>query len=291
MPITTQVTFSLFDALNNPVVGATLAFKPYVPEQQYLATIDGEILSGSPIEAVTGSGGTGSVTLIASSQFQSQTGPVPYVVTISMPNGDTRILQNFVLDDIMLITVPDSGPVTLASLILAVGGSGGAPQGYVQSVNGFTGVVVLDTDDIPEGVTNLYYSNGLVAVYISTIAGHPNGLATLDGTGKVPVSELPSFPSTYSYVTINASMSPYTMPPNIDLVFVDTSSGPVTVLLSPSSFLRPITFKDYKQSFRTHNLILNPQGGTVDGVSGNVQVIGTDTSIELMSDGTNYFIL
>jgi len=34
-----------------------------------------------------------------------------------------------------------------------------ASQGNVQSVNGETGAVVLDTDDIDEGVANLYYTN------------------------------------------------------------------------------------------------------------------------------------
>ena len=34
-----------------------------------------------------------------------------------------------------------------------------ASQGNVQSVNGETGEVVLDTDDIGEGVTNLYYTD------------------------------------------------------------------------------------------------------------------------------------
>jgi hypothetical protein len=35
-------------------------------------------------------------------------------------------------------------------------------SGAVQSVNGLAGIVVLDTDDIPQGTTNLYYSNALV---------------------------------------------------------------------------------------------------------------------------------
>ena len=34
-----------------------------------------------------------------------------------------------------------------------------ASQGNVQSVNGETGAVVLDTDDISEGVTNVYYTD------------------------------------------------------------------------------------------------------------------------------------
>ncbi len=46
---------------------------------------------------------------------------------------------------------------------LAGGGGGG-----VTSVNGMTGVVLLDTDDIPEGSTNLYYTNARVDAELLT---------------------------------------------------------------------------------------------------------------------------
>ena len=41
-------------------------------------------------------------------------------------------------------------------------------QGNVQSVNGETGVVVLDTDNIGEGVTNLYYTDGRFDTRLAT---------------------------------------------------------------------------------------------------------------------------
>ena len=44
---------------------------------------------------------------------------------------------------------------------ITITGSGGG--GAVDSVNGQTGVVVLDTDDIAEGLTNLYFTNGRAA--------------------------------------------------------------------------------------------------------------------------------
>lgn len=40
----------------------------------------------------------------------------------------------------------------------AIGGGGGGSSGAVDSVNGQTGAVVLDTDDVSEGSTNLYYT-------------------------------------------------------------------------------------------------------------------------------------
>lgn len=42
--------------------------------------------------------------------------------------------------------------------------------GAVDSVNGETGVVVLDTDDIGEGLTNLYYTEGRVSANASVVA-------------------------------------------------------------------------------------------------------------------------
>jgi hypothetical protein len=52
---------------------------------------------------------------------------------------------------------------------IVASGAGGA----VDSVNGATGVVVLDTDDIDEGVTNLYFTNGRAsaAAPVQTVDG------------------------------------------------------------------------------------------------------------------------
>jgi hypothetical protein len=43
----------------------------------------------------------------------------------------------------------------------------GGGSGAVDSVNGQTGVVILDTDDIPEGVTNLYYTDAQARAALS----------------------------------------------------------------------------------------------------------------------------
>ena len=49
--------------------------------------------------------------------------------------------------------------------------SGGGGSGAVDSVNGQTGVVVLDTDDISEGTTNLYYTNARAQAAITAGTG------------------------------------------------------------------------------------------------------------------------
>ena len=53
----------------------------------------------------------------------------------------------------------------------------------VDSVNGQTGVVVLDTDDIAEGSSNLYFTNGRAAAAISLSSNDQNMLAYNSGTG------------------------------------------------------------------------------------------------------------
>ena len=52
--------------------------------------------------------------------------------------------------------------------------------GQVASVNGQTGVVVLDTDDINQGTTNLYYSDALVDAYLQS--GNITDIAFVDTT-------------------------------------------------------------------------------------------------------------
>jgi len=61
-----------------------------------------------------------------------------------------------------------------------------AGGGAVDSVNGFTGIVVLDTDDINEGVTNFYYTDARVAANAAVVlntAKVTNATHTGDVTG------------------------------------------------------------------------------------------------------------
>lgn len=49
---------------------------------------------------------------------------------------------------------------------------------------------VGNTDSLPEGSTNLYFSDARADARIAAQKGSANGLATLDGSGKVPASQL-----------------------------------------------------------------------------------------------------
>ena len=58
-----------------------------------------------------------------------------------------------------------------------------------QTVN----IDIPDSDAVVEGTTNLYYTDTRVQAYLATILGLANGIATLDGSGQVPASQLPSY--------------------------------------------------------------------------------------------------
>jgi hypothetical protein len=60
-----------------------------------------------------------------------------------------------------------------------------ATQGYITNLSSFT------TTNLAEG-TNLYYTNDRADARISAQKGVAGGLATLDGGGKIPVSQLPN---------------------------------------------------------------------------------------------------
>lgn len=66
-----------------------------------------------------------------------------------------------------------------------------------QTVNGVANTpstknISLLTDNVPEGSTNKYYTDVRVDARITAKSGIANGLATLDGLGKIPVSQLPA---------------------------------------------------------------------------------------------------
>lgn len=87
--------------------------------------------------------------------------------------GDARYERNLTAG--ANITIDRTNPA--APVISASGGGGGG--GAVDSVNGQTGVVVLDTDDIAEGVSNLYFTNGRAAAAapVQTVDGQAGAVS------------------------------------------------------------------------------------------------------------------
>lgn len=63
------------------------------------------------------------------------------------------------------------------------GGSSGGGGGAVDSVNGQTGVVTLGTDEVAQGVTNLYYSDALCRAAVLT--GYSSAAGTVAATDTI----------------------------------------------------------------------------------------------------------
>lgn len=86
-------------------------------------------------------------------------------------------------------------------LLYQYNGTDWKPVGAVVSVNGKIGVVVLTQDDVGDGVTYVRTHNDLTDARVALInsalqpgdKGVANGVASLDGAGKVPASQLPSY--------------------------------------------------------------------------------------------------
>jgi len=85
-------------------------------------------------------------------------------------------------------------PSTSGVVVATIGGGTGA-AGLVDSVNGQAGIVVLDTDDINEGSTNLYYTESRVTANTSVTAN----------TAKIGIT-----PTQASDIVINNAKISYT---------------------------------------------------------------------------------
>ena len=58
-----------------------------------------------------------------------------------------------------------------------------------------------------EGVTNLYHTPLRVNYVIDSLKGVPNGIASLDGNGIIPTSQMPPLPVGITYAGLDADKS------------------------------------------------------------------------------------
>lgn len=154
-------TISDFNIAAGGVADAAVAAHEADPDPHPQYTTAAEAAAAAPVQSVNGE--TGAVVLSATDVGADAAGTAaaavaaheaaldPHPQYLTQTEGDARYERGLTAGANITIdrTNPDN-PV-----ISAAGGGGGA----VDSVNGQTGVVVLDTDDISEGVTNRYFTN------------------------------------------------------------------------------------------------------------------------------------
>ena len=119
------------------------------------------------------------------------------MVTKQAANGSIFVRPTIYnhLDEIHDVSIanPSNGQLLTYNSSSGVWQNADAPGGAVESVNGATGVVILDTDDINEGASNLYYTDQRVESVISakiadtTLVTNINGEYS-DGTGEVSLT-------------------------------------------------------------------------------------------------------
>lgn len=138
-------------------------------------------------------------------------------------------------------TVNGIAPDAYGNVVVSGGGGGS-----ITSVNGYTGpVIVLTTSDIAEG-SNLYYTNVRADARITAQKGVANGLATLDGSGLIPTSQLPALAITDTFVVasqaamlaLTAQTGDVAVRTDLNKSFILTAS-PATLLANWQELLTP----------------------------------------------------
>lgn len=116
LPVTTLVFFYLRNIAGVAIQGAQVVFTLNQSPNQY-TDASSHVIAES-VTVTTDSSGYGETNLIASSQFQPSA--KTYGVTITFADGNTQTVLDPVNGTPIAITVPDSGPVDLTSLLTAV---------------------------------------------------------------------------------------------------------------------------------------------------------------------------
>lgn len=172
----------------------------------------------------------------------------------------------------------------------------------VSSVNGYTGVVVLDTDDVAEGSTNEYYTNAKADARIAA--------ASIDDLSDVDTSTVaPTDTQVLTWVNANSAWEPkdaavgtgndwvYTTitatgstPTYGEYAFVTSGTGNYNIVLPTAvgQAGKRMGFQRDDSAIFNSNLI--PNGGeTINGAT-SYNLRGVSSSIVLISDGSNWRI-
>lgn len=173
----------------------------------------------------------------------------------------------------------------------------------VQSVNGQTGVVSLDTDDVAEGATNLYFTNTRADARADTriAAASVDDLSDVDTTTSAPSTNealiwdgsnwVPGLPPAVLIYSVTSKSAAYTAATSDNVILCDASGGAftITTYTAVGNTGRVLTIK--KTDSSTNAVTVDPNASeTVDGGS-TFSLDEQYNYIVLMSDGTNWVIV
>ena len=102
----------------------------------------------------------------------------------------------------------------------------------VSSVNGFTGAVSLTTDNIPEGATNLYFTNTRARTAISLTTTGSSGASTYDNT--TGVFNIPNYADQFVGTVTSVGLSSVTSGVTIGSTPI-TTSGIITIAIATAT--------------------------------------------------------
>ncbi len=141
----------------------------------------------------------------------------------------------------------------------------------VMSVNGAVGAVVLTTDNISVGSTNLYWTQTLFDNAIAAIKGANSGICPLDSSGLVPTANLP--PVGNSIWIVNSQVTQTNLSTSLKGDIANRTDQNITYVLSNNS---PGTFGSWVP-------ILYPVA-SVNGLTGTVSLTTTN-----VAEGSNLY--
>jgi hypothetical protein len=171
-------------------------------------------------------------------------------------------------------------------------------QAAVWSVNTQTGDVVLDTDDITEGSTNLYFTNGRAAGAISLTTDNSNILSYVSGTGAftfvTPDTDAISEGSTNLYYTDTRARLAISDNSNWSNVSYDNSTGVITVTAPSTDDVTEGTTNQYFLNSRARNAVSltsdNQSVLSYDSTTGVFTFsLGSQTTDDVAEGSTNLY--
>lgn len=148
----------------------------------------------------------------------------------------------------------------------------GTGNGVIRVVSG-NALIDTTTDNLPEG-SNLYLTNSRVDSRITLQKAASNGLATLDGSGKIPSTQLPAIAITNTYV-VGSQIAMLALVAETGDVAIRTDLSKTYILSSDN----PGTLADWKE-------ILSPLD-TITSVNGQTGAVSLSTSN--ISEGSNLY--